>query len=225
MRGIIFAIVGICFLLTGSINALADSFTFDFYGEILSGEEGYPGIGTATMGIEVVGNTVTVEVDNTSPTLNDNMPGITAFGFDFENAGDLVLSSWSLNNGVDFVASDAMQRLWSMESSDDGIAVDILPNTRRGSNYAFYNPFFADRPANNSFFDTATLTLQFNTAPLLNFDGEWSPFVRMQSVGLGGEGSLKLPGIVSTPVPEPGTMIIFGVCFATLAGFRLRKKK
>ncbi len=29
----------------------------------------------------------------------------------------------------------------------------------------------------------------------------------------------------STPVPEPASMILFGACFATYAGFRLRKKK
>ena len=68
--------------------------------------------------------------------------------------------------------------------------------------------------------------MTFDEDPMLDVTSAWSPFVRMQNVGLGGEGSLKLPGTPGvSPVPEPATMLLFGTGLAGLAGFRLRKKK
>lgn len=60
------------------------------------------GTGSATMAIDIIiGTTLTLTLDNTSPTeLNDlsgpNSPGIVTFGFNLENDTLPILNNWTL---------------------------------------------------------------------------------------------------------------------------------
>jgi hypothetical protein len=214
-------------------TALADSFSF---GPISDAG----GTGTATMNFTVVDHVVTATVYNTSPILLDdlsgpNAPGITVFGFDL-NPDSLTLASWQIT-GVNIstnieeiigqgsgTASDAdFDWLLTFDGNVNGIKLEYTPNTTTGVNGALYNPLalttaFGAMP----YYSPGTLTLTFTQGqtPTINTTDPYSPIVRMQNVGLDGEGSLKLPG---TPVPEPSTVFLFATGLAGLALWRYRK--
>jgi hypothetical protein len=83
---------------------------------------------------------------------------------------------------------------------------------------ALYNPdasSLSALAAEPNFFTTAVLTMSFIPDPIFDIT---SPFVRMQNVGLDGEGSLKM-----TPVPEPSTLLMLGSGLLGL-GFLGRKR-
>lgn len=205
------------------------------------------GTGSATMEIDVVGNTLTLRLDNTSPTtLNSsagsNAPGIVAFGFNL--AGPLpALVSWALTAYVD-AAQTTLLTLgesaepagdnWLLGSTIDGVTMDFLPRSNvGGAKGAIYNPeAIGGLAALPNYFSTATLVLSFASPPVL----EPLPsgvFMRMQNVGREGGGSLKLfgtpadgPPIINNP--EPGSMVLFGiglvVCSCAYAVRQRRRK-
>ncbi|OPL15345.1 MAG: hypothetical protein AVO38_10775 [delta proteobacterium ML8_D] len=73
-----------------------------------------------------------------------------------------------------------------------------------------------------NYYTTAILTLVFDDTPILNTEDYYSPFVRIQNVGLDGEGSLKLSG---KPIPEPATVLLVGTGLIGLIGFRKKFKQ
>jgi hypothetical protein len=189
------------------------------------------GTGSATMDFSISGNTLTVIVNNTSPTtLNSplnglNAPGITGFGFNLQN--DLNVVSWELladnsttstPNFID-IGSDSGTGDWVLGTFLAGITLDYLPQTDNGIGGALYNPAAKGSSAlgaTPNYFTEATLEIVFDGDPILELGSNFSPFVRMQNVGLNGEGSLKL-------IPEPSTMIISGL-FLLGAGVFVRRK-
>jgi hypothetical protein len=114
----------------------------------------------------------------------------------------------------------------------NSVQLNYLPNTgptAPGSTIsgALYNPatvtsLLGGSGNNTAYYTTATLVMNFSVAPILAIGG-FSPFVRMQSVGANGAGSLKLTGQPSM-VPEPTTLLLVGV--GLLAGAsRLRRNR
>jgi PEP-CTERM motif len=207
------------------------------------------GIGSATMEFDVVGNTLTVKIDNTSPTsLIDNSgansPGITGFGFNLDPS-TLVLGSWSLTAftstnvsttiGTSAVCSGCD---WSMGTFLAGVSLDYLPSTGGQIDGALFNPLATSGlpgGQNSVFFTTATLTMTFNEVPSLNDSDVWSPFVRMQAVGNGG--SLRLPGdpdcIPSAEndfcgqqqIPEPSALALVSLGLLGVASLTRRRRQ
>jgi hypothetical protein len=191
------------------------------------------------MDISIIGKQLVAEVNNTSPidliggTDGGNSPGITGFGFNL-NPASLVLQSWKLtaydsnSNLVTIGSSGPGTYDWVMGTTLASIEVDYLPNNGGSPDGAIFNPLSLKDPnstlpggINDIYFTTAILTMDFDGTPELA-EGKWSPFVRMQIVGLDGEGSLKLP----PSVPEPSTMLLLGAGLIGLAGFgrRIRKR-
>lgn len=196
------------------------------------------GTGSARMNLSVTGNTLTVTVDNTSPTDLDgalvgtggNSPGITGFGFNLD-PDTLSLLSWSLDayntssSLIEIGSSAAGSWDWMMDTTEEGVTLDYLPHTVSGVDGALYNPLVPGDSnntlpggVNDTYFTTATLEMIFDGAPILLSDLE-NFYVRMKNVGIDGEGSLKL-----NPVPEPATMLLLGSGFLGLAGYGRRKK-
>ena len=232
---LMFGIVLVC--AVGS-NAYGLPFTFS------GSNEG--GTGSATMDISLSGNTVTAVLNNTSPiTLDDgtgvNAPGITAFGFDLDPLDPnnlMTLLSWeltayqvsdsNLDNNPTTIGGTWITGDWQLtiDGNTDGIKLDYVPNIQNVKG-ALYNPdvvLGGGAAAEPNYYTEAILTMIFNVAPSLNIADPDSPIVRMQNVGLDGEGSLKLPG---TPVPEPSTVMLVGAGLLGMIAFgrkRLNKK-
>jgi hypothetical protein len=201
------------------------------------------GTGSATLSVNVVGDTVTAVIDNTSPygtpgSLAD--PGITGFGFDLLGVNSLP-DQWKLTvaSGVDengnslgtnFIiggtgfAGAPGQDTWDLAygATDGSINIEYLASNSNlsGVQGALYRPGATLTAANPNYFTTATLVMEFTgDSPY----GPENPYIRMQNVGGDenddgdiGDGSLKL-------VPEPSTMIISGL-FLLGAGIFVRRK-
>jgi hypothetical protein len=216
------------------ISTYALSFTF---GPI--SDEG--GTGTATMDIQIDGSTLTASINNTSPVDLDggsdggNSPGITGFGFELDPE-TLALNSWTLSaftnsSSVVTIGSNGVSGLdWVMDNFLAGINIEYLPNNGGVADGALFNPSaFSDinntlpGGQNDVYYTTATLIMNFGViTPILNTDYEWSPFVRMQNVGIDGEGSLKLPG---TSVPDAAIMLLLGPSLIILGLFSRKKSR
>lgn len=203
------------------------------------------GTGSALMDILVSGNTLNLRLDNTSPlNLNDgngfNAPGITGFGYFLANEDGVLLHNWELN-AYDYmgnlikIGGKGMVSPWNMaiDNKTKGVQLDYmasLPNVQG----ALYNPAqkngLAELP---NYFTQALLTMVFDKAPVLETVNQplgsglnGLTYVRMQNVGKGGEGSLKLVGEpTQVPIPEPGTLLLLGSGLIGLAVNRLRKSK
>ena len=238
MKSIFAALLVAVIVGTASI-ASAVNYSFSFFGS----DKG--GVGSAWMDIGLAGNQLNMTLKNTSPVpVNQNYynPAITGFGFNLivEN---VAWSSWELkafdrvtNSLVTIGKNNLSSYLWTVGTTDAGVTLDYLPNIS-GMEGALYNPDATDRfGAAPQYFTNAFLTMTFNTtSPLTlaneeykNNSDETATYVRMQSVGERGSGSLKLFGeerIPPSSVPEPGTMILVGAGLAGIALLRRAKRK
>lgn len=217
--------------------------TFNFFGTDENG------VGSATMEILIVGNSLIAEMDNTSPITTSgggtNIPGIAAFGFNLTNDPLPGFSSWSLvardsnDDEVTLDSSGTGEWVLNTEHTLEGETLDIFPNNADASqNVAalLYNPLTGlpdTEGAKTNYFTSAILEIVFNEAPLFAYEAGVSPYVRMQRVGDDGEGSLKLFGIPGDDngggggfevIPEPGTFLLFGAGLLGLGIWGARRK-
>lgn len=168
------------------------------------------GTASATMLLDIVGNTLTATINNTSPNPNPNPddlgdPALTGFGFRFSNAGSLSMTSWCLSAGATNIGGTCAgsTNAWLFETGMiDGVDIDFGAETDKGIKGGLYALGADDLGGPPHYFGEAIFTVVFNTTPTLealfgpgcsgnNADG-CSPFVRFQNVGEEGEGSLKL---------------------------------
>ena len=204
--------------LASSAQALPFSFSGSDAGGTAFATLGFAGLGT---------NTWTITIDNTSPTLLDdlsdsNAPAITAIGFDIDPDWGVLsytLSALDSNNNSVTIPNWQVQETGKVGS----IHLDILATNPQGSKSGLYNPGatgpFGGPPR---YFTTATLQIIFGGNPNLVVSGNPSPFARWQNVGKDGDGSLKTFG---APVPEPATMLLLGIGLVGLAGCRRKLRK
>jgi hypothetical protein len=107
------------------------------------------GVGSATMTIDIVGNTLTAILNNTSPITNvtntgGNAPGISGFGFNL-NLASANVTSWSLsalNTSLNTltIGSSAGGGLWSLGTTIGPVTADFAFNNGAGVNGALFNP-------------------------------------------------------------------------------------
>ena len=216
------------------------------------------GTGTATMTFDGLGtNEVTVTIQNTSPlALNapadgPNAPGISGMGFNLPGLVIGDLADWSLTafewDGADLDeltigAKSAPTLDWAMDTNVTGdITLDFLPNNGGNADGMIYNPAAVSLDAsafpgggNDVYFSLATLVLTFeeDVKATLDDTDEYSPFIRMQRVGINAGGSLKLGGYLDDGdggldevVPEPASLAVWSLGIALLGLFWHRRKR
>lgn len=176
--------------------------------------------GSATMDLTISGKTLTLLLNNTSPyPTGYSAPAITGFGFSFEGTEKLISSSFTAYSGVSHATQIDLfeSKYWAIGTTQASVTLDYLPQIS-GMKGALYNPAAYDGlAASPNYFTTATLTMTFED----NIGALTEEYVRMQNVGIGG--SLKLYGEQSTPVPEPGTMVLLGAGLFGLAVWQRRR--
>jgi len=207
------------------------------------------GIGSATMDVSILGNVLTVKLDNTSPistdTSLDNIPAIVAFGWDLGNIPLPTISSWSLEAFDNTLSSIYIDNIggtseWAIDPDGklEGTSLDFIPNNSGASSNvkaALYNAAAVSILASDNqtphYFTQAILTMTFSATPLFSYEEGVSPYVRMQRVGDNAAGSLKLFGTPggggggsADPIPEPATFMLFGIGLLGLARVSRRKK-
>ena len=243
MKNILFvAALMLLGFMTG--NAWADAITLHFFGDSDQGS------GSAVMGLQTDDNELTVSLKNTSPILttdghSSNAPGISWFGFTLQKPIAAMLDSWQLEAQIVDNNGDSSPYLftggyeWSQKAPGSRLqgegpfdflfeAEKIGPRKNWLYNPAVLTDSEADLAGKDPYYFTeAILNLSFSegtdlTGILHNVDS----LVRMQNVGTGGEGSLKL-AVSHTGAPEPGTLILWtffgvGICSVWMVGRRRR---
>ena len=235
----------------------AQGASFSFGPDVIDG-----GSVSATMDIVLDGTTLTATIDNTSATSledgffnsggdTDHAPGIVGFGFNVD-PDELALASWTLkaidkDDNMVTVGSDAgaSGESWSMGTFTAGVTLDFLPDTDKGIKGALYNPAAVASvalAAAPNYFTTAVLEMHFAADPSEPMEG-FMPFLRMQNIGVNGEGSSKQWGSDGgttggtdggtdgsttdpslTPVPEPITGALSIVALGAVACAASRRR-
>jgi hypothetical protein len=167
---------------------------------------------SAVMDISISGNSIHVELNNTSPIkyngLN-NFPAIIGFGFRFANYGSLLPISWTIEAkntigtlmviGQSDVAGD-----WMKGSYDNN---NIFMLTNRGSIGGLYNPLAdVSSAASPAYLTTTYLDMTFAAIPILN--EAVNPYIKI--IAPGSNNFYYVEGR-SIPTPEPGTLLLMGI--------------
>lgn len=208
------------------------------------------GVGSATMDISIVGNTLTMLLQNTSSTTlidgsGPNASAVTGFGFNLTT--NIAVTSWQLTAYATQTATTAMiigssvvpvttqakkgkpvttpasPYLWTLGTTQAGVTLDYLDYLKDVKG-ALYNPeAMLGLAAKPNYFTDAVLTVTFASAPSLDLtpDAIGSGLVGSEYIRMQNVGTGG--SLKLTPVPEPSTILLIGAGLSALVCWQRRK--
>ena len=191
---------------------------------------------------DIGGNQLQIDIDNTSDNNNVgpggylNSSAITGLVFDIiDDIGAMTVFSFVDGNGADLSGSYIVQLDVNNNITPGNTVVDLSIKTTNGIDGGIYNDAKQGSNLNNVVPDIATIILAISDPDPWSLSSISNDRLRMQRVGPGGEGSLKIPGGPGddddddddppSAVPEPSVLALIGISLIGVGASRLRRRQ
>jgi hypothetical protein len=212
--------VVVCLLVPCALPVNSQALTFSYQGDASNGNV------SATLDINITGNTLVATLNNNSPAATtsfpSNAPTITGFGFNL-SYGQLLsyrLDAYSDRSNTKSVLLTEMlansspnnESWWKRSNAGLGNTA-FITTTLNSQTYGLYSPLTLVNQSPSMYFTQAVLTMEFDSAPELLL-GNIAGYPNAPSIMVAYYGYITNPEyLVCDPVatPEPGTLLLLGL--------------
>ena len=183
------------------------------------------------------GSKLQIDLDNTSD--NNNVgPGaylnssvITGLVFDLvDKIVGMTVDSFVDGNNVDLSSKYKIELNVDNNITPGNSVVDLSIKTTNGIKGGIYNAAKPGSNLNNVVPDIATIVLSISDPDPWSLSSISNDVLRLQRVGAGGDGSLKIPGEDDgnkppASIPEPSILALIGISLVGVGASRLRRRR